>query len=75
VVDPHRGRVLGVEDAKGQSLAAATLLDAQANLDRPRVRATAPQPAEPGAPAPSTAPSLVDLALQHYYYPGQREDL
>jgi putative transposase len=75
VVDPHRGQVLGVEDAKGRSLGAATPLDAQANLDRPRVRAQTPQPDGPGAPAPSTGPSLVDLALQHYYYPGQREDL
>ena len=67
VVDPHHGKVVGVEDAQGVSLGAATPLDALANLDRPRVRATPPDPdVEPGSGSGS-GPTLVDLAMQDYY--------
>lgn len=67
VVDPHRGRVVGVEDAEGRSLGAATPLDALANLDRPRARALPIDPDAPSAPPPGAGPSLVDLAVQRYY--------
>ena len=42
VVDPHRQRVLGVEDEHGQSLGAVTPLDVQANAHRQRVRPPPP---------------------------------
>jgi putative transposase len=45
VVDPHARKVLGVEDADGQSLGAATLLDAVANVNRH------PRPHTPVTPA------------------------
>ena len=41
VVDPHTRQVLGVEDDNGQSLGAATPLDAVANVQRKRRK---PQP-------------------------------
>jgi hypothetical protein len=74
VVDPHRSRVVGVEDAQGHTLGAATPLDAQANLDRPRARSTSPAPELHNAPTPSAGPNLVDQAVQHYYH-GRREEL
>jgi putative transposase len=39
VVDPHAEHVVGVEDAKGQSLGAATPLDVVANVTRKRCKA------------------------------------
>jgi putative transposase len=71
VVDPHRGRVVGVEDAEGRSLGAATPLDALANLDRPRARAVPTDPDAPSALPPGAGPSLVDLAVERYYGNGE----
>ena len=45
VVDPHIGRVVGVEDAAGKSLGQATALDAIANIRRVRRK---PEPAQMG---------------------------
>jgi len=67
VVDPHRGQVVGVEDAEGRSLGPATPLDALANLDRPRVRALPPDPEAQAGPRAGARPSLVDLAVTQYY--------
>ena len=66
VVDPHEGKVVGVEDKDGKSLGAATPLDAVANSHRKRHK---PQPVgqESAAPAPTTGLNLVELVHQKYY--------
>jgi putative transposase len=63
VVDPHRGQVVGVEDADGNDLGAATPLDTLANATRQRHR-----PGE-GAPTPPPAdgPNAVELAYHDYH--------
>ena len=69
VVDPHAGRVVGVESDTGESLGGATPLDLRANLQRVRRK-----PEQPGdddgigvcAGAPKGA-NLVELAHQQYY--------
>lgn len=63
VVDPHAGRVVGVENEAGVSLGQATALDVLANLKRARRK---PEP----APAPTgtrDGPNLVELALAQYH--------
>jgi len=78
VVDSHTARVIGVEDAHGKHLGAATPLDAAANLHR--VRHRPPVPATGSAPG-STAlsaqrshptPNLVEIAHAAHY--GTPED-
>jgi len=73
VVDPHEGTVVGVEDAEGNALGAATPLDATANARRRRRR---PDPDAGGSIASSPvpggdSPNGVELAYGQYY--GQRE--
>jgi transposase InsO family protein len=63
VVDPHAARVVGVEDAAGQSLGLATALDALANISRVRRK---PEPAA-AAVAPRDGPNLVEIAHQQYH--------
>jgi putative transposase len=63
VVDPHTEQVVGVEDDHGQSLGAATPLDALANAHRARRKST-PAPAPQGA---STGPNAVELAYRAYH--------
>ncbi len=63
VVDPHAGRVVGVEDDQGGSLGAATPLDLVANATRTRKK---PQAAVQEA-CVRTGPNLVELAYQQYY--------
>ena len=63
VVDPHTEQVMGVEDNNGQSLGAATPLDAVANAHRTRRKST-PAPAPQGAP---TGPNAVELAYREYH--------
>jgi transposase InsO family protein len=63
VVDPRAQRVVGVEDASGNSLGAATPLDQLANIQR--VRRT-PDPT-PAAMAPHSGPNLVELAHAQYH--------
>ncbi len=77
VVDPHGGRVIGVENDAGQSLGAATPLDVNANLNR--VRRTPVQPgSDEGVGGSDDTPkgglggapkgaNLVELAHQQYY--------
>ena len=63
VADPHAERVVGVEDAAGQSLGLATALDALANISRVRRK---PEPA--AAPvAQRTGPNLVEIAHARYH--------
>ncbi len=65
VVDPHREIVVGVENKNGDSLGAATPLDALSNLQRER-RKTVPT----DTVAPSlirTGPNLIETALAKYY--------
>ena len=64
VVDPHARKVLGVEDADGQSLGAATLLDAVANVNRQRRK---PQPPEASHPSHTGRDNEVELAYRQYY--------
>lgn len=67
VVDPHAGRVVGVESEDGQALGAATALDAIANLDRRRRK---PEPvAAPTAARTNlgNGPNLVELAYAQYH--------
>jgi transposase InsO family protein len=75
VVDPHGETVVGVEDAEGKALGAATPLDATANARRRRRR---PDPNEDGSVATSPAPggscpNGVELAYGHYYGQPERE--
>ena len=72
VVDPHAGCVVGVEDAVGNALGAATPLDQEANLHRVR-RKPAP-PSETTVTAPRTGPNLVELAHQKYHKLGDASD-
>ncbi len=62
VVDPHTQQVVGVEDDNGESLGAATPLDALANAQRQRR-----QPQPPEAPPPGGADNEVELAYREYY--------
>jgi len=64
VVDPHSRKVLGVEDENGQSLGAATPLDAVANVQRKRHK---PQPAEVSAAGTLGADNEVELAYCQYH--------
>jgi|CXWL01.1.fsa_nt_gi transposase InsO family protein len=63
VVDPHAQRVVGVQDASGNSLGAATPLDQLANTQRVRRK---PEPV-PEAMAPRSGPNLVELAHAQYH--------
>jgi putative transposase len=63
VVDPHAGRVVGVEDEAGGSLGQATALDVIANSHRAR-RKPAPTQSSSGA---RTGPNLVELAHARYH--------
>lgn len=62
VVDPHAQTVVGVEDQNGQSVGAATPLDALANVNRTRRK---PEPVTPRVQ--TDGPNLVELAYQQYY--------
>jgi hypothetical protein len=64
VVDPHTQKVLGVEDADGQPLGAATPLDAVANVHRRRRK---PQPPEALSPSATGRDNEVELAYRQYY--------
>ncbi len=69
VVDPHTGQVHGVEDEQGQSLGAATPLDAVANVNRKRHK---PEPAEPTSQGTPAELDAVELAYREYY--GERAE-
>jgi putative transposase len=64
VVDPHAKQVIGVEDAQGASLGAATPLDLQANVHRHRRK---PQPGEPVQSTTDGATNEVELAYRRYH--------
>lgn len=67
VVDPHAGRVVGVEDDAGLSLGAATPLDVLANIHRTRRK---PEPVADPAFTVVTArngPNLVELLHAKYH--------
>jgi len=64
VVDPHAGRVVGVEDDAGVSLGAATPLDLLANIERTRRK---PEPLADPACAVRSGPNLVELAHAKYH--------
>jgi len=68
VVDPHEGRVVGVEDEAGLALGAATVLDQIANLHRTRRKPDAHAQASPDStPGPRTGPNLVEIALAKHH--------
>lgn len=67
VVDPHTGRVIGVEDKDGKSLGSATPLDAIANLTRVRRKPAAPDEAEANHPVAKKGANLVEMAFEHYH--------
>jgi len=71
VVDPHAGKVLGVEDAHGQPLGAATPLDAVANVQRQRHK---PQPPEAPSPSHTGQDNEVELAYRQYYDQTEEEN-
>ena len=64
VVDPHNHKVLSVEDVQGQSLGAATPLDALANVHRCRRK---PKPPERPAPTRPGTHNEVELAYRQYH--------
>lgn len=63
VVDPHAGRVVGVENDAGERIGDATPLDALANSDRKRHR---PEQV-PTAEVVRSGPNRVELAHRQYY--------
>ena len=63
VVDPHAGRVVGVEDDAGVSLGQATALDMIANNHRTRRKST---PADPSLGARQGA-NLVEIAHARHH--------
>jgi transposase InsO family protein len=67
VVDPHEGRVVGVEDEAGAALGAATELDQIANLHRTRRKPDSDAQATPDSPR--TGPNLVEIALAKHHGP------
>ena len=68
VVDPHEGRVVGVEDEAGAPLGAATELDQIANQHRTRRKPDAHAQATPASPpGPRTGPNLVEIALVKHH--------
>lgn len=64
VVDPHAGTVVGIEDADGNPLGAATPLDALANQRRARRK---PRPAAQADRKTPTALNLVELAYRQHH--------
>ncbi len=64
VVDPHQGRVVGVEDAEGRPLGAATPLDVVANVQRKRRK---PGTGSENPPAATTTLNAVELAYRRYH--------
>ena len=67
VVDPHAAQVIGVEDAAGASLGAATPLDTLANNHRTRRK---PNPITDEPDSAPTGANLVELAYRHYHAKG-----
>ena len=63
VVDPHAGRVVGVEDEAGESLGQATALDAIANIKRVRRK---PEPVA-NSTGSGNGPNLVEIAHAQYH--------
>ena len=64
VVDPHARQVLGVEDDDGQSLGAATPLDAIANVHRRRSK---PQASTRSSPPLRGDDNVLELAYRQYH--------
>jgi len=64
VVDPHTQQVLGVQDGNGQSLGAATPLDAVANVQRKRRK---PQPSNTPSANDTGTDNVVELAYRQYH--------
>lgn len=74
VVDPHAETVVGVEDTEGNSLGAATALDAPANAHRRRRRPPDGAAHFTEAPVPGgSSPNGVELAYGRYYNQSERE--
>ena len=70
VVDPHAARVVGVEDAAGVSLGAATPLDLLANIDRTRRKQ---EPVTDPMFGARSGANLVELAHQKYHGHGHEQ--
>ena len=64
VVDPHAGKVLGVENSDGERVGEATPLDAIANCTRARRK---PDETEASIEVTGNGPNLVELAYQQYH--------
>ena len=67
VVDPHVQQVVGVEDEDGNSLGAATPLDALANCQRRRRKPAAASITTATTTPVAAGPNLVELAHQQHY--------
>ena len=68
IVDPHVQQVVGVEDEDGNSLGAATPLDALANCHRRRRKPEAANTSTTNTPpAAAAGPNLVELAFDQHY--------
>jgi transposase InsO family protein len=65
VVNPHAQIVVGVENDDGESLGAATALDALANRHRKRHKPTPPDP----SPPPAAGPNLIEITHRRYHHP------
>ena len=77
VVDPHRAAVVGVENAQGEAIGAATPLDPLANAtrrrrspDQDKASPDSASPADASPPKkPTTGPNLIELIHQQFYDP------
>jgi hypothetical protein len=68
IVDPHTQQVVGIEDEDGNSLGAATPLDALANCHRRRRKPEAANTTTATNTTPVAAgPNLVELAFEQHY--------
>lgn len=73
VVDPHTETVVGVEDAVGNSLGAATPLDVTANARRRRRRPDPDADERVAGTAGGSSPNGIELAYRQYHEQPERE--
>jgi putative transposase len=67
IVDPHVQQVVGIEDEDGNSLGAATPLDALANCHRRRRKPEAANTTTATTAPAAAGPNLVELAFDQHY--------
>ena len=74
VVDPHAGKVVGVEDAQGYALGAVTPLDTLANAQRRRRRPAPDADKQLAGTTGGSSPNGVELAYRQYHGQAPQEE-